>query len=81
MAKKRYLTFEDVNEAIDAVDLAALEARAKPKAGAAVSNADLCAAYKMAKPILVLASNVPLIPEKWRNVLKAFIAVADGLCK
>jgi hypothetical protein len=77
-------TFEEVDKHIQAADLSALQPGGKhhpgaaPAAAAAVPN--VCAAYKVVRPILVLASNTPLIPKKWRDAIKAFIGVMDVVC-
>jgi hypothetical protein len=79
-------TFEDVDKHIQAADLSAFQSGGKhhlTKASAANPAAALpnvCAAYKVIKPILVLISGIPLIPQKWRDAIKAFIGVMDTLC-
>jgi hypothetical protein len=36
--------------------------------------------YKPIRPILVVISDLPLLPQGWRDALKAFIAVMDQIC-
>lgn len=77
-------TFEDVDKHIQAADLSALQPGGKHHPGAASASAaavpNVCAAYKVIRPILVLASNTPLIPQRWRDALKSFIGVMDVFC-
>ncbi|QJW97347.1 hypothetical protein [Frigoriglobus tundricola] len=71
-------TFEDVDKHIQAADLTAIQ----PAGGAAraIALPDICPAYKIVRPILVLLSNTPIIPQKWRDAIKAFIGVLDLIC-
>jgi hypothetical protein len=47
---------------------------------AAMDLPDICPYYKLIRPILVLLSDFPLIPLKWRTALKIFIEVMDRIC-
>ncbi len=42
--------------------------------------ADICAAYKAVKPILLLVSGFPFFPAKWKTYLTAFLGILDGFC-
>jgi len=83
MAKKN-LTFEDVDKLIQKADLSALKTAPRAAAKAAVDPAaviaQVCAAYKIIRPILLLLSNLPLIPKKWRDVITGFMKLMDSLC-
>lgn len=77
-------TFEEVDRLIQKADLSAFQSRPRATARAAVDPAavigQVCAAYKVIRPILALLVNVPLIPKKWKDVIKGFMKVMDGLC-
>ena len=81
-------TFEEVDQHIKAADLApfapggAHHPAATRSAGATAQAipANICAAYKVVKPILNLLQNVPLIPAGWKLALKAFMGVLDAIC-
>ena len=77
-------TFEEVDKHIQAADLSAIQPggqrRPAAKAATAAAVPNVCAAYKIIRPILVLASNTPLLPKKWRDALKVFIGVMDVVC-
>jgi hypothetical protein len=84
MAAQHPPTFEDVDKHIQAADLKAIQPGGKhfpaaaPAGAAALPN--VCPAYKTVRPILELLSNTPLIPQKWRDAIKAFIGVMDLIC-
>ena len=83
MATTHAPTFEDVEKHVQGVDLASLQAGGAHHPGAAKGAAalpNICPAYKAVRPILVLVSNVVLIPQKWRDVIKAFVGVMDAIC-
>ncbi|HZI56967.1 MAG TPA: hypothetical protein VFF39_09335 [Verrucomicrobiae bacterium] len=80
------MTFEQIDAAINKLDLASHQNTvAKLSANAAGNPAlalpQLCPIYKGGvRAILVLLSNFPLIPQKWRDAIKALISVLDLLC-
>jgi len=79
------ITFEQIDAAINRVDLAAHQRAvsgisAQAAANPALALPQLCPIYKGVRPILVFLSNLVLIPQKWRDVIKAFIGVLDLLC-
>jgi hypothetical protein len=78
------LTFEEVNKHIEAANLTALE---KASANTAVAGAtaasisgQVCAAYKVIKPILQLIVGTPFIPAKWKTALTIFMNFMNVLC-
>jgi hypothetical protein len=72
-------TFEEVDKHIQSADLSALQA---PAGAAAESLAipNVCQAYGVIRPILVLVANLPIIPKKWKDAIKAFMQVLDSFC-
>ena len=78
------LTFEEVDKHIQGADLSAFQAGGKQAAAAGAAPAaalpNVCGIYKVVRPILVLVSNLPIIPQKWRDALKTFISVLDTVC-
>lgn len=85
MAEREY-TFETIDQHIQKADFAAAEAvasRVSAKAVAA-SPADvigqICPIYRTVRPILVVLSNLPFIPESWRRWIKLFIQLMDSIC-
>lgn len=76
-------TFEEVDQHIQSVDLSAFQVSGKAAATAANPAAvlpNICGIYKVVKPILTIISNLPLIPQKWKDAIKAFMQVLDALC-
>jgi hypothetical protein len=75
MSKEKVLTFEEVNAHIEkhmsAKDAHLLAANTAP---------DLCSIYLIARPILVMASQAFFLPQKWRQIIIAFIAAIDVIC-
>jgi hypothetical protein len=81
------LTFEDVDKHIQGADLSVFQPGGKhfmkagaPPATPAAILPNICPAYKIVRPILVLLSNLPLLPQKWRDAIKAFMGVLDAIC-
>lgn len=78
-------TFEEVNAHIEKADLKKLQAGSAALAsakGAKAANvgSQVCAGYKVVRPILLLVSSLPLIPSKWKAAIKVFISIMDGFC-
>ena len=69
-------TFEDVDKHIQAANLASIQ----PPTAAIAGLPNICPAYKIIRPILVLLSTAPLIPAKWQAAIKAFLGVMDAIC-
>ena len=79
------ITFEQIDAAVNKFDLAAHQNTVAKLESAAASNPalalpQLCPIYKVARPILVVISNLPFIPQKWRDLIKSFISTLDVLC-
>jgi hypothetical protein len=80
------ITFEQIDAAVNKFDFAAHHATVAKLGPAGAQNPalalpQLCPLYKtIVRPILVVLSNLPLIPQKWKDAIKAFIAVVDVLC-
>lgn len=78
-------TFEEVNKLVQDADLSQfqpggkyhLSASTAATPAAAIPN--VCAAYKLIRPILALLLSLP-IPQKWKDVIKAFMGVMDTIC-
>jgi hypothetical protein len=79
-------TFEEVDKHFQSADLSAFQPGGKHhiSGSTAVSPAaaipNVCAIYKVVRPFLVLASNLPLLPQKWRDAIKLFIQAMDSFC-
>lgn len=83
MALTHNPTFDEVDQHIRNADLSAFQPGGSHHAAAAAQAAsvpNVCAAYKIIRPILLLLTSVPLIPQRWRDAIKAFMGVADTLC-
>jgi len=77
-------TFEEVDKHIQSADLSAFQPGGKhaatTSATAAALPGNVCAAYHIVKPILILLENTPFIPKKWKDAIKAFVGVLDAIC-
>ncbi len=76
-------TFEEVDKHIQSADLSKIQAAVKSGAaagGTAAAIPNVCGAYQVVKPILLLLAGLPLIPKKWKDAIKAFMGVLDALC-
>jgi hypothetical protein len=78
-------TFEEIDKHIQSADLSAFQPGGKHHlaAGAgspAAAIPNLCAAYKVIRPILLALAAFPFIPSKWKDAIKAFMGVLDALC-
>lgn len=79
--KQETLSFESVNQQIEAVDLETLSAYADQDMSALSIDdikQQICAAYKIIRPILKFI--LPFLPEKWKKAIEIFILFMDGLC-
>ena len=80
------ITFEQIDQMMKKVDLTAYQPGGKSHltAAAAAPTAlaipQLCPIYKAVRPILVVISGLPFIPEAWKSVIKTFIGLLDALC-
>jgi len=80
-------TFEEVDKAVQSADLTPFQQGGRhhfTAAAVAVSPGDvlkkICAAYKIVRPIMALIAGLPLIPSKWKEVVKTFMGLMDSLC-
>lgn len=77
-------TFEEVDKHIQSADLKAFEVGGKHHLTAAPPGiaipVQVCAAYKIIKPILQLLLNVPFIPQTWKNAIRTFMQVLNVFC-
>ncbi len=81
------LTFEEINGAIEKLDLADFSPGGKRhltaeavKANPAIALPQICPIYKVIRPILVALESLVLIPQKWRDVIKTFVSIMDAIC-
>lgn len=81
------VTFEQIDSDIQKLNLADYQPGGKAhftaeavRANPAAVLPQICPIYKAIRPILVILSNLPLIPPGWRNAIKAFIGIMDALC-
>jgi hypothetical protein len=92
MSSNKVPTFEEVDKHIQSADMSVFQAGGASRpasakgaakggaASAALSTSQVCAAYQVVKPILQLVANLPIIPKKWKDAIKAFMGVLDMLC-
>jgi hypothetical protein len=80
-------TFEQIDLGIQKLKLADYQPGGKAhltaeavRANPAAALPQICPIYKAIRPILLILSNLPLIPETWRSAIKAFIGIMDALC-
>ena len=45
-----------------------------------LANSKLCGIYNVVRPILVALASLPIIPQKWRLAITAFVSVMDTIC-
>lgn len=83
--QENQLTFEEVNEQIESADLSDYQKGGKKFVTAedvAKNPADvlktICGIYKIVRPILAWIVNI--LPGKWKNAVKTFMALCDSLC-
>jgi hypothetical protein len=83
--QEKQLTFEEVNQHFNNVDLTSFQKGGRNyfEPGATATGDILQKVrgiYKVVRPFLVRVSNLPLIPDKWKEAIKTFISLMDGLC-
>ena len=81
------LTFEEVNKHFESIDLSEFQGGGRSyftskDVTAAPQDViqKICGIYRVVRPFLVLVSNIPLIPRKWRDGIKTFIGLMDSIC-
>ncbi|MEM8960075.1 MAG: hypothetical protein AAGD38_01230 [Acidobacteriota bacterium] len=77
-------TFEDIDRHIDALELTSVESHSFTTEAIEANPLgvlkEICKVYRAIQPILDILRNLPLIPEKWRNVIGIFITLMDNIC-
>lgn len=68
----------DLNEMAPGGALHFSPADVTTKAGDVIGK--VCGIYQKVRPFLSLASELFLVPAKWRAALKSYMALMDGLC-
>lgn len=76
MAKENGPTFEEINRRIEAADLAGFDVAAA-RAG---QLGQVCDIWRLVGPIVRALADFPLLPPKWREVLKRFCEIMDRIC-
>ena len=81
------VTFEQIDAGMNRVNLADYQPGGKShltaeavRANPAAALPQLCPIYKAVRPILQAIANFPLIPQKWRDVIKTLVGILDTLC-
>jgi hypothetical protein len=72
-------TFEEVNAHIESSDLTKL-AKQSSATALTVNSGQICSAYAIIRPILLLLASFPFIPDKWKKALKVFMQFMDVFC-
>lgn len=74
MSQEKALSFEEVNAHVEKTY------NEKHHGVSTAATGNLCSIYTVVRPILILISQLPLIPKKWKDAIKTLIAVLDTLC-
>lgn len=71
----------DQMEALEVVDYnpQAVAESLAPGTGTAVLT-KVCQVYKTVRPFILLVTSLFFIPQKWRDALRSFSTVMDGIC-
>lgn len=77
MAIGKTPTFEEINKHIEA---AHLPLKVGHGTDAAAAQVNLCAIYKVVKPILQLVSMFAFFPAKWQAALALYLQAMDVFC-
>jgi hypothetical protein len=83
---KNDLTFEAIDEHISAADLKSIAPGGKyyltggAAANPAVAIPNICAAYKIVRPILKAVAAIPFLKQSWKDALNSFLTFMDALC-
>jgi hypothetical protein len=76
------ITFETIAHAINALDLEALGASTTaPPPDPAACVQRVVVAYRAVRPLLAALAVVPLVPPKFREVVRIFLATTDQLAE
>ena len=78
------LTVDQLNKHVEGINLDEMElpqSRAAAKATPEEIVGKICGVYQKARPILEFLANFGwIIPQKWRDIIKAFITQFDKIC-
>ncbi|MCL6265960.1 hypothetical protein [Flagellimonas myxillae] len=72
------LTFEEVNQQIENLNLDQLQQEAN--AEALDISSKICGIWNKVGVIIKLIAKIPLLPKKWRKALNILIETLDSLC-
>ena len=78
MTSRQHVTFEEIDQQINALSFSALRAPALTSTPAGRLDRAL-RIYRGVRPILIGLNLVPLIPQRWRDALQIFVAAVDEL--
>jgi hypothetical protein len=76
--KEQHITFESIDRAVKAFDIRVLSSQGAVQTQATRTDR-LVTVYATARPIIVALSAIPLFPDKWRSLLKVFVASLDDV--
>ena len=78
------MTFHQLNEHAEKLELEGMaEAFIIPegaKAGPEEILQKICGIYQKVRPFLEVVASLFFIPKKWRDAIKTFMSILDGLC-
>jgi len=78
MMNEKELSLEELNAHVDKYfepNRYSTKSMTKESAGA-----EICAIYKVVRPILVKVQKFPFLSDKLKNVIKTFVTVLDATC-
>lgn len=80
-------TFEEVDQLVQDADLRPFQTggrqhttREMVASSPAAALANVCAIYRVVRPILALIAGAIFLPKKWREAIQTLISVLDTLC-
>ena len=76
------LTVDQLNKHVEGINIDEMQIpHARAKATPEEIMGKICVVYQKARPILEFLANFGwIIPQKWRDIIKAFIAQFDKIC-
>lgn len=84
---EKEMTYEEIDAHVSRLHLADFKNGESKHFTAAEVNSNpgavlqkICVIYKGIRPILIIVSNIPLIPAKFREPIKIFIGLMDNIC-
>lgn len=72
------MTNEQLEDHVESLNLA--EFKVDNQAAPAVVLAKICDIYQKSRPLLDKISDFFLLPKKWKQVIRAFMAALDNIC-